>query len=175
MCLPVWRELKLNWLLCHCATCWRGSKCAFPFEGNGNLIRSGLLEKERHRLNVPSRLKGIETYILEMLKPCHQRLRCLNVPSRLKGIETYPLKCLLSDYLSLNVPSRLKGIETRTVTIIRFFPKKSKCAFPFEGNGNLHHWVHPIRTPQCLNVPSRLKGIETFFRIMWPLLSFVKV
>ena len=36
----------------------------------------------------------------------------LNVPSRLKGIETLILALVLLGFLCLNVPSRLKGIET---------------------------------------------------------------
>ena len=36
----------------------------------------------------------------------------LNVPSRLKGIETFSTKKLVTACPRLNVPSRLKGIET---------------------------------------------------------------
>ena len=37
-------------------------------------------------LNVPSRLKGIETHYLRLQNPLYKGL---NEPSRLKGIETY--------------------------------------------------------------------------------------
>ena len=90
------------------------SECAFPFEGNGNhlcIVEKGF----PFRLNVPSRLKGMETLCyLYIAYPVKQRL---NVPSRLKGMET-----LKSD------PERVKK-------------SGSECAFPFEGNGNILPWL----------------------------------
>ena len=64
-----------------------------------------------YSLNVPSRLKGIETLVLLVMLARHGGL---NVPSRLKGIETVTslYSCLLFHSSCLNVPSRLKGIET---------------------------------------------------------------
>ena len=64
----------------------------------------------------------------------------LNVPSRLKGIETRIITGseaeLPDDAVGLNVPSRLKGIETCTtrcgIKLQRVH--ESECAFPFEGN-----------------------------------------
>ena len=69
---PVWVEmgvcLNVPSRLKGMETCFRsnsaldskGSECAFPFEGNGNLeLRDGC--KIVYGLNVPSRLKGMET------------------------------------------------------------------------------------------------------------------
>ena len=83
-------------------------------------------------LNVPSRLKGIETYLSG---GSVSHVLSLNVPSRLKGIETLlrPLSHIRG--ACLNVPSRLKGIETLSNDIIQTsYLSSSECAFPFEGN-----------------------------------------
>ena len=64
------------------------------------------------RLNVPSRLKGMETFLNLLI--FLQYLQGLNVRSRLKGMETMPFA--ISRTLptnSLNVRSRLKGMETK--------------------------------------------------------------
>ena len=81
---------------------------------------------------MPSRLKGIETFLprnyLQYQTP-------LYMPSRLKGIETtyhYIPNRLLGP---LYMPSRLKGIETyfkKTARKTRKMP--FVYAFPFEGN-----------------------------------------
>ena len=61
-------------------------------------------------LNVPSRLKGMETFKGAMSTA---RLVSLNVPSRLKGMETdIDVQEVSGVCVSLNVPSRLKGMET---------------------------------------------------------------
>ena len=115
MCLPVWREWKLN-------------KDRFA---SVNLVN--------FRLHVPSRLEGIETNLaqlsdceghLERVYMClpvwrewkhmgwksvaEQSTTCLHVPSRLEGIETMGrLLSLFRRANRLHVPSRLEGIETR--------------------------------------------------------------
>ena len=135
MCLPVWRELKRKfgdfsrtiaarvWM---CLPVWRELKHKIRLERRG----------ESMCLNVPSRLKGIETCVwgehfhLKFFKsecafPFEGNWNfvsrsgkfvihcCLNVPSRLKGIETWTLCTNQLCYVPrLNVPSRLKGIET---------------------------------------------------------------
>ena len=62
------------------------------------------------RLNVRSRLKGIETQT--NLSNLSNVVISLNVRSRLKGIETQAIGIVSKTPLRLNVRSRLKGIET---------------------------------------------------------------
>ena len=63
-------------------------------------------------LNVPSRLKGIETEHINETVYSNKSSSSLNVPSRLKGIETDFQVVIILAVFRLNVPSRLKGIET---------------------------------------------------------------
>ena len=79
-----------------------------------------------------SRLKGIETLLLEMPLPKNPTLDTL---SRLKGIETRTRDFSTSLDHSLDTLSRLKGIET----CIHNLPSASPLdnfgyTFPFEGN-----------------------------------------
>ena len=109
-CLPVWRELKLwvrstllpVWCLVHtCLPVWRELKLeegpgetfsaakvftrAFPFEGNCNASLDANMPLRFNRSHVPSRLKGIETWVGSRSS---STTTCSHVPSRLKGIET---------------------------------------------------------------------------------------
>ena len=61
---------------------------------------------------MPSRLKGIETFVAVALLLLAQGRHSLNVPSRLKGIETLKYLSPYHEIFCLNVPSRLKGMET---------------------------------------------------------------
>ena len=134
MSLPVWRELKLT-VSSISNSSVVASEWAFPFEGNWNSFkcRSALSLKTpvwmslpvwRESkllclypffysavigLNVPSRLKGMETNV-----DLHRarRLTCLNVPSRLKGIETTEPSQSQAWCDTFDALSRLKGIET---------------------------------------------------------------
>ena len=115
-------------------------------------------------LNVPSRLKGMET-------PCDQCFRralrwseCA-FPFEGNGNPTIHLMIPLMT-TGLNVPSRLKGMETILGIILRWRATSvSECAFPFEGNGNPAVRKTTTIAVIGLTVPSRLKGIETIHLI----------
>ena len=137
ICLPVWRELKPKYSPFNRIVSLSTFGYAFPFEGNWNYSSFTVLRISSTPLDMPSRLKGIETC---MEFGCN-RIRfytTLDMPSRLKGIETSAASCECSlTYRALDMPSRLKGIETS--------PNFSRI----------------LRHDIALDMPSRLKGIET--------------
>ena len=62
-----------------------------------------------------SRLKGIETVISQY--PVIHYAKTLDMPSRLKGIETWGTNPGMVTDVTLDMPSRLKGIETYSRSI----------------------------------------------------------
>ena len=110
MCLPVWRELKQ---IHHRDSAKRisSSECAFPFEGNWNRSLENLFSRISSSSECAFPFEG--NWNPALYKHSAANIYRLNVPSRLKGIETYILALLFQVIsLGLNVPSRLKGIET---------------------------------------------------------------
>ena len=137
---------------------WAQSECVFPFEGNWNFL-SITAPAIIPGLNVPSRLKGIETHQfvprtalpdwsecafpfegnwnLDTAGACVNLISSLNVPSRLKGIETWLMVNDISTQSMSECAFPFEGnwnwVEHRSVKR----PFKSECAFPFEGNWNI--------------------------------------
>ena len=81
-------------------------------------------------LDMPSRLKGIETAMGS--EPRRNVIdAALDMPSRLKGIETQrwcPYRSTLN--FTLDMPSRLKGIETISIVFVSETPCDT-LAIPF--------------------------------------------
>ena len=135
ICLPVWRELKLDGVYVYvkafslwiCLPVWRELK-------HLALNNSGLARF--CSLDMPSRLKGIETRCAETHP---YRLIALDMPSRLKVIETQVenRSFKFNPPQTLDMPSRLKGIETSLYSLGRILAYANfGYAFPFEGNWN---------------------------------------
>ena len=111
MCLPVWREWKrigVSPILAKVSV----SKCAFPFEGNGNPIAMSI-SGDHTCLNVPSRLKGMETIIIKNFQ--WRTLFSLNVLSRLKGgVHLSSIALAMWVWMCFPVWRELKHYETRS-------------------------------------------------------------
>ena len=184
ICLPVWRELKplgVKWKVFHFTShfgyafpfevnwnikysVFRQSLpsafgYAFPFEGNWNSSVQPGTPMRGIALDMPSRLKGIET---QSLLTSYEKSLCFGYAFPFEGnwnLLAWSAGVTLSSTLS--VPSRLKGIETMHTPFRRKSLVDFVCAFPFEGNGNIitrnnRSGTHKYGT---LSVPSRLKGI----------------
>ena len=110
----------------------------FPFEGNWNNVGEGDFG---------------DAFILS-----------LDIPSRLKGIETNTLSYLKHDVVALWIylpvwrELKLDVRGLRDLTIVDLFG----YTFPFEGNWNADGNRHSHHDLPSLDIPSRLKGIETF-------------
>ena len=116
VCLPVPSRLKGMETplgnLC-CGYLIGTSACAFPLEGNGNsfkFLAPFSREAIQSECAFPLEGNGNRTVKKQKRRP----IQCLNVPSRLKGMETqlYQSKLYRQVFSSLPVPSRLKGMET---------------------------------------------------------------
>ena len=134
---------------------------------------------------MPSRLKGIETFLKAYLvddisrfgyafpfegnwnshrsgKTCegpHTLWICVPVWRELK---LAPFReNLWASLHPLDMRSRLKGIETRVVTQVTWEGEDFGYAFPFEGNWNKSRTSSRVTGCSALDMPSRLKGIET--------------
>ena len=188
MCLPVWREWKLNCriqgimsilLVYMCLPVWRESKrcsvngdliirddlstCAFPFGGNRNPSSQTVPETRMGScLHVPSRLEGMETEPLQV----RSRSFCWSTCAfPFGGNRNAPpgfrvVKCSLS----LHVPSRLEGIETLLIQqSLRRQARPVYMCLPVWRESKLQFPVPVMKMILGLHVPSRLEGIETYF------------
>ena len=80
-------------------------------------------------LDMLSRLKGIETYILLMNSMIMRY--ALDMLSRLKGIETHIMRQLvIRVHPALDMLSRLKGIETMYRTLMYMYGVQLWICFP---------------------------------------------
>ena len=160
-------------------------KCAFPFEGNWNVKAAVNSVRKRVKFKCAFPFEGN----WNCQNPLHGAgVVRLNVLSRLKGIETRPSLCSLLWHEPFKCAFPFEGNwNTMAASSVSCASSKAfKCAFPFEGNWNSSPWglQPPLVRPQfkcafpfegnwnripvvgrggllCLNVLSRLKGIET--------------
>ena len=154
MCLPVWREWKLPVNIAK--TCIvSGSKCAFPFEGNGNGVNPSrsIRTIEPVWMSLPVWREWKQTsqpgwktvsWSVWMSLPVWREWKQSKSSSRSNSV----VSCV---WMSLPVWREWKREEV----VHSLHYRQSEWAFPFEGNGNpfgYHNWNHGSRVWMSLPV-----------------------
>ena len=86
---------------------------AFPFEGNRNSVALRMVSVPGRTLDMPSRLKGIETHPLTKTK---SNFKVFGYAFPFEGNRNIFIPLKLITEVPLYMPSRLKGIETTFTT-----------------------------------------------------------